>query len=138
MAIINELRYGNLFLNPGGEPEEYRDYFRGQINPKTYSGCTDIDGYDENEIHGIPLTEKWMQAFGMVTLDNEIDQIVWGFSGPQGENICYVSDGFRNPLPIYFEYDSGVQDIRKEIKYIHQLQNLHFFLTGEELKIKEV
>jgi|SRR6476646_975445 len=90
----------------------------------------------ENELSGIPLTEKWMEKFGMVTLDNEIDQIVWGFEGPKGEKICYVSNGLHDPLPIFFEYDSGVQDIRKELKYVHELQNLHFSITGDELQIK--
>jgi hypothetical protein len=128
----SELRQSNKILLVLPSKERIERTVFGVIGDRIW--FTENSSCGDASFEPIPLTEKWMVNFGMVTLDNEIDQIVWGFSGVQGEKICYVSDGFDQPLPIYFEYDSGVEDIRKELKYVHELQNLHFVLTGEELK----
>lgn len=140
MIKVDELRIGNLIFRQMPQDKEIilvEEIRRSDAPLVRYYVKSFLCPAYEHELSGIPLTENWMEKFGMVTLDNEIDQIIWGFEGPKGDNFCYVSDGCQQPLPIYFEYDSGTSVVRKEIKWVHELQNLHFALIGEELQIKK-
>ena len=82
---------------------------------------TVYDNYDYFE--GIPLNEDWLKRFGV---KNDID--VWELTGvfwlQELEDGCF-----------FLGCNSGWTGI--EIKYVHQLQNLYFALTGEELKSLE-
>jgi hypothetical protein len=84
-----------------------------------HSGCRDLD------IDPIPLTEEWLLKFGF-ELDIEDD----GYS--KGKYKVSVSDEGC----IFFIYDSYYPIEICEFKHTHQLQNLYFALTGEELEIK--
>lgn len=79
----------------------------------------------------IILTERWLERFGMITLDNEIDFIAWGYDND--ETFGLDSDGFYDRDTLYFTYDVGFTEIRKQIRYVHELQNLYFAVTGREL-----
>ena len=69
----------------------------------------------------IPLTEEWLLKMGF-----EIVWDIWFFKGFQ---IWQEDNNF------FFELrDRGVMD--RHIEYLHQLQNLYFALTNEELIIK--
>lgn len=74
----------------------------------------------------IPLTPEWLERFGFErVLHDERD---W-YNYPLG---------LINPLNNYEDHGymmSGEFDL--DIRYVHQLQNLYFALTGEELTIKE-
>lgn len=74
----------------------------------------------------IPLTEEWLVKFGF---ENE------GFdywNGPVFFELCDCGNGeWRNSINCH-EYEHGIA-----IKYVHQLQNLYFALTGEELQLIE-
>jgi hypothetical protein len=67
----------------------------------------------------IPLTEEWLLKLGA-----KRDKI---------DNTYYLSE-LEIMLPNFFRYKTSI--IRR-IKYVHQLQNLYFALTGEELKQQE-
>lgn len=67
----------------------------------------------------IPLTEEWLLKFGFS---------IKGFKG--GYQICTSSLGG-------WILDNGFSCVGIEFEYVHQLQNLYFALTNEELKIKE-
>lgn len=73
-----------------------------------------------NQIKPIPLTEEWLIRFG--------------FGGTRE----YYYDTEIGAIEFYFEDEILVCDIydsrNKNIKYVHQLQNLYFALTGKELK----
>lgn len=115
MISANELRIGNyvLFANVEG--------FVCAITEEhiSFEGIEmwHCDGYYEFQlIDKIPLTEEWLFKFRFVDVyDTErhwlnkiqLDQIGMAF------------------------YYNGIL-----IKYVHQLQNLYFALTGHELKIK--
>jgi hypothetical protein len=79
-----------------------------------------IEDYERTK--PIPLTEEWLLKFGF-ELDIEDD----GYS--KGKYKASVSDEGC----IFFIYDSYYPIEICEFKYIHQLQNLYFALTGEEL-----
>ncbi len=65
----------------------------------------------------IPLTEEWLVKFGFEGWD-------------KGDYTMNLSNANFYKLPIW-------QPLAKNIKHVHQLQNLYFALTGEELTIKE-
>lgn len=147
----NELRIGNWVLH----------------EPKNARVETEVDAHDlENlqfyhdkyghEYEPIPLTESWMVKFGFDTYDSEIDYIEWGKliscdfqiqaintwydaedSDDNGDVFRIISDGFYERDKLYFAYDLGSLNVRRRIKYVHQLQNLYFALTGEELTVKK-
>jgi len=71
------------------------------------------------EIKPIPLTEEWL-----IKLGAKKDKI---------DNTYYLSQ-LEIMLPNFFRYKTS---IISRIDYVHQLQNLYFALTGEELKQQE-
>jgi len=65
----------------------------------------------------IPLTEEWLLKFGF-------------------ERNKYALTSFiKNDVII--STDKFIYMSRTKLKYVHQLQNLYFALTGEELKLNE-
>ena len=91
-----------------------------------------------DEIEPVPLTEEWLLKFGfkkriefgMVVCDS------W-----QGLNYWFINNKDCFTLrgdPIYgLSYQGGIKPYpEKNIKFVHQLQNLYFDLTGNELEIK--
>lgn len=92
-------------------------------------------GYDE--INPIPITEEWLLKCGIESCMD--DPECKGFLEPNGEYILpklcdnlrlSVLFGFDKNHPVYVEVGD---DPLYHIKYVHQLQNLYFALTGEEL-----
>lgn len=95
-------------------------------------------------ISPILLNEEWLVRFGFKFIKN--DYI--GYS----ENIMFNGDYWYNiknktihssdwlcPLEYLINIPSnegGAINIAKDIEYVHQLQNLYFALTGEELELK--
>lgn len=75
----------------------------------------------EDELQPIPLTEEWLVKFGFeVSYSMEIR--------------CYCVKGIE---AIRFNLNSFYYNTH-EIKHVHQLQNLYFALTDEELEIKQI
>jgi len=108
MAITaNELRIGNWVNNN----EEYY-----QI---TSSTIAQLERGDSNA-KSIPINEDWLLKFGFT-------------QSPAFKNIYFKGTFLNITLgnKIMFEIND---QIISEIKYIHQLQNLYFALTGKELK----
>jgi hypothetical protein len=123
----SELRLGNL-VNFGVKvvpiksihtesvlKDEVRVYV--ELNEKLQHYCLDII-----EIEPTPLTEEWLLKFGFVK--HKTTDIYPTFAKQMfnwNDGILYIIGyGFMN-----------------HIKYVHQLQNLYFALTGEELVVKE-
>ena len=84
----------------------------------------------------IPLTEEWLLKFGFKKRRNvgtHIDEetaFYWlhDYSGIGITIDYFLSTHDRN-------YDSISVDGSKGLEYVHELQNLYFALTGEELEI---
>lgn len=136
-----EVRVGNLFFDENDEL-------------KTLS-CTNRVGdfVVEEETHWmgfiiikndlakpIPLTEQWLERFGfkkeMYGAKSETNLELW----IESWKIHYGT--YRNGEK-YFKLvadggydDSGELDLLPICKYVHQLQNLYFALTGKELTLK--
>lgn len=93
---------------------------------------TNLNGsyYDLDDIEPIPLTEEW--------LENNLSEYIDGSSG--SEYGRFIPCGGRLYIQVVEEpYLSDVKGEKKilEPKYVHQLQNLYFALTGQELEIKQ-
>jgi hypothetical protein len=110
----NELRIGN-WVKRKTQPDGF------QIGSSSFRIC---------ELH-----PKWYEP---ITLTKE-RLIEFGFSKVQfvDSNNMFLDTYVFNDITIYlknFVWNFGY--LRKEIKYVHQLQNLFFALTGEELTLK--
>jgi hypothetical protein len=79
----------------------------------------------------IPLTEEWLIKFG--------------FYNKGKTNNTFYRDLLKVDQALYFPYIVKHKGLHlsisgkkiKRIKHVHQLQNLYFALTGEELTIKD-
>ena len=116
MIKANELRLGNLILNRHNEIDIVTDRtFQDFRYPK-------MDG--DYGYRGITLTEEWFLKAGF-------DLIYYGYNGLIDIEIMLPWAGRKEiaySVRINNEYSVG-----EPFKYVHQLQNLYFALTGEEL-----
>jgi hypothetical protein len=126
----NELRIGNLVYHNGSviEVENVIDFCINMIF-NNYSGSRE-DQIDIEEIEPIPLNEEWLLKFGAINMSGwtglKFDFEVWD---EKAEYTFELMDGI---LTLY-HFDNRLKKI--ETPYVHQLQNLYFAMTGEELKI---
>jgi hypothetical protein len=110
-----ELRIGNWVKQPNGIIEVFT------VSDSDDEG--DINSYLEDEIEPIPLTEEWLVSFGFID-----DKITFELKG-------FMLGWYRNDEFYYLPTNQINVRNKIQIKYVHQLQNLYFALTGEELTI---
>jgi len=107
------------------KPEELRIgnwvYMFGSTSVCSKVNIKSIEFYDLME--PIPLTEEWLERFGFEFDGEWWDYLNFGINIRQ--NRCSESLG---------EFGFNYYPIPK---YVHQLQNLYYALTGEELEIKD-
>lgn len=89
----------------------------------------------ENQIIPILLTEEYLLKFGFKKLDGVNFHINKGYNAYKITD--YKKDGFALSIGVPSNFGTEFISIVLKIKYIHQLQNLYFALTGEELIIKD-
>lgn len=125
----NELRIGN-----------YYEIFDHKFNPD-FNGvrCFELETASEIfkafsdgsifKISGIPLTEEWLLRFGFKLKFDNI--YTYPFKVSDNFVVDIKFEGWpENISLITNEYFSS-----NSVKYVHQLQNLYFALTGEELTL---
>ncbi len=127
-----DLRVGNLLTFSNGiDPDKIivvgRRFFSSASIEKE-DGNFDVTPY----YRSIPLTEDWLRRGGF-----EYDE--YNFMGFVLESNLGISIGKdENGVWFYFgNLEEYWVDILNEIKYVHQLQNLYFALTGEELEFNQ-
>lgn len=85
------------------------------------------------EAKPIPLTEEWLLRFGFEKFNHSVKEY-WAINDFEIEIHC-------NKFPVRICGGESAPHLTQFIghgtKYVHQLQNIYFALTGEELKIKE-
>ncbi len=74
----------------------------------------------------IPITPEWLERFGF----QKIIGCGWQLDIETNHYCLYSENGKYVDLFVYSD------EVGKQCKYIHQLQNLYFALTGEELELK--
>ena len=97
--------------------------------------CCYIQNELEFPLNPIPLTEEILLKFGF----NEVEGERWCDMHEEFEecNYYYLSmfKIYYNPETDIFE-DDNLYHFNVNLKYVHQLQNIYFALTGEELTFK--
>lgn len=136
MIQANELRIGNYVYDLDRENPYY--YTVEQIRSKQYCDSSEEpndeiigkiegskDGYYDIVPSPIPLTEEWLVRFGFDT-----------FRSINSDPKTFYNDRFDYGIEIYQDGSIWFEKLRL-IKHVHQLQNLYFALTGQELKLTE-
>jgi len=119
-----ELKIGNWVEQPNTGPQQVTAILN-DIQIKTTSGH--VDKYCRR----IPLSEKWLDMFGCTTHYTGTQK---EYETPNPEIIIKVFVYTKETL--FFVNYRGT-DI-KRIEFVHQLQNLWFELTEEELIIEKI
>lgn len=123
MIKASELRIGN-YLDRNGLMEVRTIH---QSSVRIYDHYNKISLMTTFPIHsfkGIELTPEWLERFGLIK---------------EGEG-KYAKYYQGVALFGYWTADGSVnvgQFIPQDVKYVHQLQNLFFALTGRELELKK-
>ena len=115
-----ELRIGNWVKDKDG-----RQPIKIDLGDFCYIERQGVEDYEP-----ISLTEEWLLKFGVNELLNQDVYRVNYTCYHKGTN-C-----FNYCLGYYHDDQGYIDNIFKDIKHVHQLQNLYFALTGKELEIK--
>lgn len=113
----SELRIGN--------------WFKEDILEQTYAQITAeqiLDFYEDpldDFYKPIPLTEEWLLKFGFISMYSN-------YTIKAGDYYNSIKQDCGKWIYSYDESDAGCYEL-KEIKYVHQLQNLYFALNDKEL-----
>jgi hypothetical protein len=137
----NELRIGNFVFDDENKPmkvarvetQECTD-FNGNDEFNVIIEHIDKNiGYYESKINPIPITEEWLIKFGFTRGALDSWAVYFHYKtkiNNYDEDICvrFYRDG-------YFMYCNGNEcnSSYKANRHVHQLQNLYFALTNEEL-----
>ena len=125
-----ELRIGNWVFC-----DEINNFYPGgfiQVEEILSDGIERSHGgltvYELDQIHPIPLTPEILEKAGFTFYDNpnKTPSRIYKIGSDFRICKCYNQDHFT-----LWDYPYG-----KSIRYLHQLQNLYFALTGEELNIE--
>lgn len=122
MMNPNELRIGNLVFYQRNLSLKEVEVVTGLMSDTVFLSA-DHEGVTHPKsiasIEPIPLTEEWQGRLGVVEIRDD---------GKKIKRYNVVFDANINSGNISFY--SWI-----ELRYVHQLQNLYFALTGEELKL---
>jgi hypothetical protein len=124
----SELRLGNIISFRG-------NHICLDTNYELFKSLVDISRRNDKRYKPIPLSEEWLLKFGFKQCGYEM--LSW-----KHETLLPSFDlgginwaDFDEPDYQFLTYKVGDEILR--IDYVHQLQNLYFALTGEELTVKE-
>jgi hypothetical protein len=118
----NELRIGSLvYITDTSTQLFYKQETQINIHNLMYL-CGETKEPFEFEIEPIPLTEDWLLKLGFKQVPKiKSEYYKHGISFDVKDNTCFIE---TDSTPEYFNH----------IKHVHQLQNLYFALTNEELR----
>ena len=128
-----ELRIGNLIeYRIQDDLDDRKDWW--EVSKIDATDLCILESNIDYDFRPIPLTEEWLLKFGF---NKEYQK---GYIGIDVYNSDFV---LTEPLKMgewqtnyTFQFETGSVPKFKEIEYVHQLQNLYFALTGEELVLK--
>lgn len=131
MIKYTELRCGNKVHISGKEYPNERlvatvgeiHYFGSTLECDFGEGEEDCD-IDHEDLIPIPLSEEWLIRAGF---EKYSDKEFYIYTSKENEVRFYKSDS-----------DWNLAYFITETRYVHQLQNLYFWLTGEELTFKDL
>lgn len=122
MIQANELRIGNYLQSPKGKTFEVLAH-----------DIVFVDGC-ESLAEPIPITEEWLLKFGFENISSKNTLDYWIV----GENPYMAGEPFFHIKHQIGNNNYFFMNIGYCIKYVHQLQNQYFALTGSELVLSTV
>lgn len=131
MIDPKELRIGNLVLVHGVKLSEPKTKVLA-IDKVVAQSCRNYDP--------IPITPEWLERLGFVRTRDLIHTAEFVLLGGPCIHILFSKIDGRLYLGESFITRSGDDEdefIAVPLTFIHQVHNLHFALTGEELTIKQ-
>ena len=123
----SELRIGNLITDIDGDV----------FNIKQENLCDFANGFIN--VEPIPLTEEWLLKLGFSMDDEYLSMWINDYK------YCFKYRDWAKNWAFYIEYTDSPHPkdekqkypVSFDIRYVNQLQNLYFALTGYELTIKD-
>ena len=104
------------------------------INREDYAPFEITEGWEIDNIglyEPIPLTEEWLLKFGFEMIEDKTEEVwYWAYKDFVLEPTFFC---FGYASPIVFDLIRVNEE--NPLIHVHQLQNLYFALTGEELEI---
>ncbi len=113
----NELRIGNWIKDDESKKT-------GQVTEISDMLIESTGGFDASFGEPIPLTPEWLERFGFGIPNHGHAMEKKGFYFYVGQ---FMGGNY------YLEHPDSGHFVGQPINHVHQLQNLHFALTGEEL-----
>lgn len=146
MIKANELRIGNFIVDDDGALSKVIGFkpYDHSVRCDEEEGCDiliDIHGADgkirrgyaaeSTTVSPIPVTSKWLERCGFV--NGAIDrEEYWTLEFNETEKFSFTDIGLRYGIQGVAQYEWSKVD---HITHLHQLQNLYYWLTGEDLTI---
>lgn len=128
MIQANELRVGNWVSAIANKQQQIT-----AINPPYCSVTTQSwDSFHISNLTPIPLTPEILEKCGFVKGLDTFGLKNW-FINYLGFALSNAPDDVENPNDWYLKQDIDKPQYITFVKSLHQLQNLYFALTGEEL-----
>jgi len=134
--IAKELRIGNL-VDLGNRIAKIIEIGHSSCLVADLEETQDtIEDYERTK--PIPLTEDWLFKFGFKNTDKDDNDYI---TYTDENHDYYLQIDTRRRDGKYTILDNSFDDLRAfsmvDISYVHQLQNLYFALTGEELTLNK-
>lgn len=127
-----ELRIGNLIGWHDGNREDFLPIeIQGIVGKRIHVNVNGSNQFCHESYQSflpIPLTEEWLLKFGFEKHNNLF------FSNH--DYFSYIELGAYGCDGLYGYCLNDEKSIYHKLKYVHQLQNLYFALTNEELTLK--
>jgi hypothetical protein len=95
---------------------------------RSLSGC-----FWDNEYSPIEITEDWLIDLGFKDLSSVNNKMAYRLDVNSVDELCWYKQD--NNVRYQTKASGFTRDFN--IKYVHQLQNLYFALTGDELVLSE-
>jgi hypothetical protein len=140
-----ELRIGNFIQRRdlGNETIRWETVLELRKNKIHTSGPIMVIN-DYSDVEPIPITEEWLLKFGFEKqIDYQQREEEWGILSKSNQRMAlgiynHTGEKYLDYWCATFREDVGCgwSDLN-DIEYVHQLQNLYFALTGEELSINK-
>ena len=127
---VNELRIGN-YIELDGKVESIWEIsmdYQDEGFPLFSAGTTSLVEFRECRHKPMPLTEEWLEKFGFYETSRYGKYLEFNINQEQSLRLPICKHSERD---FWYVLRGSVK-----IQYVHQLQNLYFALTGEELTIK--
>lgn len=112
----SEFRIGNK-IQCGSEIVTIREIYNDEVDTPEHGIVTP----HHPQVTGIPLTEEWLVKMGFEKKHYD-------------ESYYHVTRHHLYPRDYYFVYRIPGSSL-KQVGFVHEVQNLYFALTGEELKL---